>query len=168
MDIPQLPLVILNNIARLDLKTYRAMLSHPLFALSTLDSAINKKYRVWFTRKVRIYRNYRKNAGYETSYYLGTLRHRENGPALIYTDGCRDWWYLGQLHRDDGPARIKNHSKEWYQHGQLHRLDGPAVECDDGDEEWYREGKLHRTDGPALIFEGMRKCYIDGKQVYMW
>ena len=168
IDLPQLPLTILVLIARLDLKTYRAMLAIPLFARTTLDPIINKKYRVWFTRKVRIYRDYLKDPGVETSYYLGTLRHRENGPALIHPDGTHDWWYLGKLHRDDGPARICHHYKEWYQHGELHRDDGPTVDHDDGDEEWYQHGKLHRTDGPALIFEGTRKCYINGKQVYMW
>jgi len=30
--------------------------------------------------------------------------HREDGPAVEYTDGSRLWYINGQLHRIDGPA----------------------------------------------------------------
>ena len=40
--------------------------------------------------------------------------------------------------------------KEWYQNGKLHRTDGPAVEYASGDKWWYKNGELHRTDGPAI------------------
>ena len=32
--------------------------------------------------------------------------HREDGPAVIYTDGSKEWWIRGNLHREDGPAAI--------------------------------------------------------------
>ena len=45
--------------------------------------------------------------------------HRENGPAV-------EWW---------------NGHKEWWRNGQRHRIDGPAVEWADGIKEWYINGK---------------------------
>lgn len=30
--------------------------------------------------------------------------HRENGPAVIHSDGTQEWWQNGKLHREDGPA----------------------------------------------------------------
>ena len=44
--------------------------------------------------------------------------HRENGPAIEWSDG----------------------TKEWYLDGKLHRTDGPAVEWFDGDKYWYLNG----------------------------
>ena len=47
------------------------------------------------------------------------IRHREDGPAVEYTNG----------------------HKSWYIDGKLHREDGPAVECVDGSKVWYINGK---------------------------
>ena len=47
----------------------------------------------------------------------------------------------GQLHRDGGPAVIWcNGCKEWWQNGKLHREDGPAVEYPSGFHCWYLYG----------------------------
>lgn len=63
-----------------------------------------------------------------TLYYLNNKLHREEGPAVEYLDG----------------------TKEWYKNGLRHREDGPAVEDSEGDKEWYLNGKAHREDGPAI------------------
>ena len=43
----------------------------------------------------------------------------------------------GLAHRDDGPAVISsNGDRFWYRHGVYHREDGPAVEWANGDKEW--------------------------------
>ena len=48
-----------------------------------------------------------------------------------------------QLHREDGPAvEYPNGAKQWYINDQLHREDGPAVEYSSGRKEWYINGKL--------------------------
>lgn len=48
----------------------------------------------------------------------------------------------GELHRDGEPALIKsNGTKQWYQYGKLHRNDGPAVITEDI-ERWYQHGKV--------------------------
>ena len=45
--------------------------------------------------------------------------HRENGPAIEYVDGHKEWWQNGQLHRTDGPAiDWARGRKAWYINGE--------------------------------------------------
>lgn len=45
------------------------------------------------------------------------------------------------LHREDGPAiEYTNGTKCWYRNGLCHREDGPAVEYPDGSCNWYLDG----------------------------
>jgi len=79
------------------------------------------------------------------------LRHREDGPAVEYVGGAKEWWVRGELHREDGPAlEYSDGSRQWYFNGVRHREDGPAVECANGTKNWYLRGKRHREDGPAI------------------
>jgi hypothetical protein len=62
----------------------------------------------------------------------------------MFTDsrGDRVWHLNGQLHREDGPAiEWTNGYRVWYLNDQLHRLDGPAREYPDGTCEWYINGQ---------------------------
>jgi len=34
---------------------------------------------------------------------VGNL-HREDGPAIEWADGSKEWWINEKLHREDGPA----------------------------------------------------------------
>jgi hypothetical protein len=52
--------------------------------------------------------------------------HRENGPAVEYTDYSKQWFLHGKRHRENGPAIEALNAKHWYFHGEKHRLDGPA------------------------------------------
>jgi hypothetical protein len=62
--------------------------------------------------------------------------------VIVYTDGNREWYQNGKLHREDGPAiEYAYGDKYWYQNDERHRLDGPAIEYADGDKYWYIEGK---------------------------
>jgi hypothetical protein len=55
--------------------------------------------------------------------------HREDGPAIEYSDGAKCWYRNGKLHREDGPAVIyHNGTRKWLLNGIPHRTDGPAVE----------------------------------------
>jgi hypothetical protein len=46
------------------------------------------------------------------------LYHREDGPAIIYTDGSTLWCRNGKNHRIDGPAvEYCNGYRAWYVHG---------------------------------------------------
>jgi len=82
------------------------------------------------------------------------------------SDGRKNWYKKGKLHRLDGPAvEYLDGRKYWYKEGEYHRLDGPAVEYLDGTKEWYKEGKLHRIDGPAIEkTNGTKEWWIDDKE----
>ena len=56
-----------------------------------------------------------------TYYKKGTLiRHRTNGPAVIYSDGLEFWKQNNVDHRVDGPSRdyYENNEKEWWYKGK--------------------------------------------------
>ena len=60
----------------------------------------------------------------------------------VYED--RTEWFLleGELHREDGPAiEYVNGHKEWYLNDQRHREDGPAIEYANGSKSWYLSGE---------------------------
>ena len=53
----------------------------------------------------------------------------------------------GYLHRNNGPAIVcSNGYKSWWQDGELHRIDGPAVEYAKGGNAWYINGKRLTED----------------------
>lgn len=90
---------------------------------------------------------------------------REDGPAIISTNGDKFWYKDGNLHREDGPAvEYSNGDMSWYKNGKYHREDGPAVEWGDGSTFWYKNGKYHRLDGPAISYsDGEKRWCIDGE-----
>ena len=73
----------------------------------------------------------------------------------------------GEPHREDGPAvEWADGYKEWYINGKRHREDGPAIETADGYKWWYIDGKRHREDGPAIEYaNGNKGWWIDGKSI---
>ena len=81
--------------------------------------------------------------------------------------GSKYWYLNGKLHREDGPAvEYSDRDKEWYLNGKRHREDGPAIEYSDGDKSWYLNGKCHREDGPAVEnADGYKAWYLNGKQI---
>jgi hypothetical protein len=82
-------------------------------------------------------------------YYRGNKLHREDGPAIEWANGTKEWFRNGQYHREDGPAFIQSDGTTfWLRNGQLHREDGPAIEWADGNKEWWRNGQ--RYDNPAI------------------
>ena len=90
--------------------------------------------------------------------------HRENGPAVEFANGHKEWYQNNQLHRTDGPAvEWASGARSWYQNGGLHRTDGPAIEDADGDKYWFQNDRLHRTDGPAIEWaDGTKHWCING------
>lgn len=61
------------------------------------------------------------------------------------------------LHREDGPAiEFHNGGKEWFLNGLRHREDGPAMEWEGDQREWFIYGKRHRIDGPAIEYSKLR------------
>ena len=95
--------------------------------------------------------------------------HRENDrPAVIHSDGAKEWWWHGAQHREgDQPAVIyPGRRQEWWWHDQLHRdNDLPARIYADGRQEWWWHDQLHREGGqPAIMYaDGSRIWYQHGK-----
>jgi len=86
----------------------------------------------------------------------------------VYVYQSKTEWYNleGQLHREDGPAiEYSNGDKHWYQNDKRHREGGPACEYHKGDTSWYQNGKLHREDGPAFDWEDTKRWYLNGKKL---
>ena len=83
----------------------------------------------------------------------------------VSSDGAKEWYLNGKLHRVDGPAcEYANGNKSWFLNGKLHRVDGPACEDVDGDKVWYLNGNLHRVDGPAAEkANGDKQWWLNGK-----
>ena len=53
----------------------------------------------------------------------------------------------GQLHRENGPAIIyPGGTKEYFLNGKRHRIDGPAIEYRGKDFEYWYEGKYLPVD----------------------
>lgn len=57
--------------------------------------------------------------------------HREDGPAMVWSDGTHKWYYEGEFHREDGPAiewggERSDREDAWYIHGKA--LDDAEVE----------------------------------------
>ena len=87
-----------------------------------------------------------------TEYYLNGKRHREDGPAVEYSNGRKEYYLNDKIHRENEPAiEYTNGDKIYYLNGLRHRENGPAVECANGGKEYYLNGKRHREDGPAVI-----------------
>ena len=76
-----------------------------------------------------------------TEWLFDGKRHREDGPAIEYSDGSSVWCLNGKRHREDGPAREMEGYKDWWKNDKLHREDGPAREWSNGSKEWYLNGK---------------------------
>ena len=57
----------------------------------------------------------------DKSYYKDpemTIVHREDGPAVEYSDGDKAWYVNGVRHRLDGPAFENSYgAKQWYVNG---------------------------------------------------
>ena len=86
---------------------------------------------------------------------------------IIDSEGNKRWYNeQGELHREDGPAvEYLNGTKEWYLNGKLHREDGPAFEWADGTKEWWLNGLLHREDGPAVEWkDGYKSWWLNDKR----
>lgn len=125
---------------------------------------------------------FREEADGSKRLYKDGVLHNTEGPAVVYTNGAKEWWIGGErvqtrgsassfkvvtdengtvyssnengkLDREDGPAiEYADGSTAWYKNGNQHRIGGPAIETSDGLKQWYEEDQLHR-DGDLPAVE---------------
>lgn len=87
---------------------------------------------------------------------------------MIDNDGNIVKYKNRMIHCDDGPAVIYyDGRKQWFQYGIEHRTDGPSMTFPDGSERWCFEGICHRIDSPAIIntLTGEKIWYIAGVKI---
>jgi hypothetical protein len=77
-----------------------------------------------------------------------------------YKDEYGEYWCLnGKFHREDGPAVIwSNGNQYWYLNGKCHRENGPAIIYPNGTQSWYLNGK-DITDDVNKWFEDYNLIY---------
>jgi hypothetical protein len=155
MNILDLPIEILAIITTADLTTFLAALKTPGIGPRLCCEYVQNHAKNAFTRIYKYQNNIR--------YYLAGRLHRDDGPAVIYSDGDFNYYRFGRLHREDGHACFINGNKHYYINGKIHREDGPATIYHNGCMRYYVNDRLHREDGPALIDGGgYSKYYIHG------
>ena len=60
--------------------------------------------------------------------------------VIVDDYGTKRWFLNDTLHREDGPAVEYTDGRNWYLNGKLHRVDGPAIEYADGRKRWFSDG----------------------------
>ena len=90
----------------------------------------------------------------------------KNG-KVVDRDGTEFWYENGLLHREDGPAVIySNGHKFWYKNGKLHREDGPAIVAWNGSKQWWMNGGYFFTKEEwwdALTPDQKEKALFNGE-----
>ena len=82
--------------------------------------------------------------------------HCEDGPAVVWSDGCLEWWHHGKRHREGGPAVTwADGTTFWYNDGVRHRIDGPATELPMENPNDYVD--FHQSN--EWFFEGTKYSY---------
>ena len=106
-------------------------------------------------------RYYTKRQEYRKVYYKDPKRkiiHREDGPAIEWDDGGKEWFVDSHRHREDGPAiEFASGDKYWFKHGKCHREDGPAIVYARGDSYWFLNDQIL---SPEEVKEHKKKLAI--------
>lgn len=97
----------------------------------------------------------------------------------INSQGNKEWYLNGVLHREDGPAvEYANGTKQWLIDGRLHREDGPAIEWPNGTKQWWLNGRLIEPEENLIeipeteeemlsLINEMKFVKINGEYVYV-
>lgn len=85
--------------------------------------------------------------------YNACIMNEQSQMVTLPSSGTRVWRLHGEVHREDGPAvEFTDGSKVWFLHGRQHRDAAPAIEYADGTVVWFQCGKRHREDGAAVEY----------------
>ncbi len=91
-------------------------------------------------------------------WWVNGKRHREDGPAIEWSDGTKAWFLNGKRHREDGPAEEwADGYKSWWVNEKRHRLDGPAIEWSNGTKFWFLNNKEISEDLHCKLTQGSIK-----------
>jgi len=86
-----------------------------------------------------------------------TITEQARQNPVIDEYGTKHWYNdRGEFHREDGPAvEYASGNKEWWINGNLHREDGPAIEYAYGNKEWYINGNHYKSipEWAAALFK---------------
>jgi hypothetical protein len=102
-----------------------------------------------------------------TVYYYGKKIHRKDKPAVIFTNGRKEWYKHGKLHRKGAPAVLDKHGEEWFHNGKRHRKGLPAITTKIGDKYYYHKNQLHRLSGPAVILANENNIKYPYKEYFI-
>jgi hypothetical protein len=86
----------------------------------------------------------------------GDITHREDGPAVIWPSGIKEWYIDSKHHRVDGPAIESPNGRQWLIEGMRHREDGPAIEGFNKQPEWYLNDKKLRIIPKYILINYMK------------
>lgn len=89
--------------------------------------------------------------------------HRDNGPAIVLSNGDTYYYKNGEIHRDYAPAVITRDYACYWQNGEKHRDGGPAefhwvkyggtsYAKNITTKVWYKHGKIHCESGYAIEY----------------
>ena len=68
--------------------------------------------------------------------------------VVVYDKGNKFWYLNDKLHREDGPAmEFSDGDRGWYLNGKQHREDGPAVERVNGAKFWFLNDEEYTEEG---------------------
>ena len=169
MSIPDLPLEIIVLIGSVDIDAWRDLLAIPDFGRWTLSDHSKKiRHNFLVIRKNNITIKYYLRGNLhnfdDAPAIIAKNSHIESFGLILHEKSA--WYHLGKLHRDNGPAVIwSNGTQEWYQNGLLHRdNDLPAIIRANGDQQWFQNGKCHRDNGPASI-DANGKCWVQHGEI---
>ena len=107
-------------------------------------------------------------------WYKDGKLHREDGPAIEWADGVKDWYYkdiwvggfvkpdpvlwerLTSVELNGGPLLngcvvTLQGNKYWYKDDRYHREDGPAIEWVNGKMDWHHHGEYLGTGTEGFL-----------------
>ncbi|MEI8270354.1 MAG: hypothetical protein WCG45_03210 [bacterium] len=59
--------------------------------------------------------------GTKEYYNFRNFLHRENEPAVVYSNGDEEWWFMGERHRINGPAVVIGNKRYWFHYGEFQK-----------------------------------------------
>ena len=82
----------------------------------------------------------------------------------VYDNGTKHWYLNNELHREDGPAiEWSDGDKYWYLNNKKHREGGPAIENASGYKAWYLNGEFLTKE--EWENRTQHTIVIDGKEI---